>query len=256
MSKTTLLTGVLVLATAACTVNNTTNNPLGVPPPTGAPRQAKGQLPMTGPMKPKKVSAVKEMDGKPVVAARSDVSAAGAFDFSLEVGVRYMFVVTLLDDSMISLGATDASSSYEAWVAIGNPLSVDVSLDFGNVTIVNNHYVSSSVLLYIDWDADGIADFADTDDDNDGISDDEDHDDDGDGEDDEMFDADGDGTCDLADDDDDGDGIADADDEDDDGDGVPDDEEDEAIDIDGDGQPDEGDGTPDDGDDCQEDDCP
>jgi hypothetical protein len=253
MSKTTLLSGVLVLATAACTVNNTTNNPPGVTPPTGAPRQAKGKLPMSGPMKPKKVTAVKEMGGKPVVAARSDVSAAGAFDFSLEVGVRYMFIVTLLDDTMISLGATDASSSYEAWVAIGNPLTADVSLDFGSVTIVNNNYVSNTVLLYIDWDADGISDFADTDDDNDGISDADDDDIDNDGHDDETLDADGDGTCDLVDDDDDGDGIADVDDDDDDGDGVPDDQETDSVDIDGDGQPDDGDGVPDD---CAPDECP
>lgn len=250
MSKTTLLTGVLVLATAACTVNNTTN----FPPPTGAPREAKGMLPMTGPMKPKKVSAVKEMDGKPVVAARSDVTAAGAFNFSLEVGVRYMFVVTLLDDTMVTLGASDASSSFDAWVAVGNPLSGGVTLDFGSVTIVNNVYVSTTVLLYSDWDGDGIADFSDPDDDNDGISDAEDFDADNDGEVDETFDTDGDGSCDLVDDDDDGDGVADVDDDDDDGDGVPDDEDDEAIDIDGDGQPDEGDGTPDDDDGTPDDD--
>lgn len=244
MSKTYLLLAALIAT--GCTTNNQTQNPQPTKP-TGAPRQAKGKLPMSNPqMMPKSIAAVKEMGGKPMVATRSEVSASGTFDFTLDVGVRYMFIITLVDGSMMSLYASDATASYASWLPIGNPLGGGLTLDFGNLTIVQGVFVSTTVLTMTDWDGDGIADFADDDDDNDGIDDAEDFDIDGDGIEDDYLDADGDGECDLVDYDDDNDGIDDIDDTDDDGDGIDDDEDDDSdIDIDGDGDPD-GDDTGDD----------
>lgn len=241
MSKLSLL--ILALSAAACSNSGATNN--SVPPPTGAPRQAKGTLPMTMPAKT--VTAVKEMGGKPVVAARAPVTTTGAFNFSIEVGVRYTFIITLVDGSEIQLFATDASSAYWPWLPIGNSLDGSAGLDFGTLSITNGYFISTTVLHYVDWDGDGIADFTDDDDDNDGIPDEDDYDIDGDGDEDNYLDTDGDGQCDLADDDDDNDGIADVDDDDDDGDGINDaDEPDVQVDIDGDGVNDGGD----DGDGC------
>jgi hypothetical protein len=249
MSKMNWLVAAILATTTGCAANT---QPPDTKPPTGAPRQAKGQLPMgsllAAGMKPKTVSAVKEADGKPVVGMKGNVSASGAFTLTLDVGVRYMFIVTLDDGTVISLSASDAGSSNHAWLAIGNPLDGDVGLDFGSVTIVNHVFISTTVLLDMDWDEDGIADFLDDDDDNDGILDVDDHDIDGDGIDDDYLDADGDGQPDLADSDDDNDGISDFDDLDDDGDGIPDDQEetedevcDDGIDNDGDGFVDEDD---------------
>lgn len=238
-----LLVAAIAFTSAACAVNAELPPPPpggGVNPPTGAPRQAKGQLPMTGPMKPKTVTAVQEMGGKPVAAKRSQVSASGGFDLILDVGVRYTFVITLEDDSVISLFAADAANAYYSWLPIGNSLDGGLELDFGSVTIVNNVFITTTILLDMDWDEDGVADFSDTDDDNDGIDDANDFDIDGDGIEDDYLDADGDGECDLADDDDDNDGIDDSEDTDDDGDGIDDtEEEEEDIDIDGDGDIDE-----------------
>lgn len=244
MSRLSFLIAAFVASTAGCAANNVEGHEPGgaAKPPMGAPRQAKGQLPMSPAMMPKAVTAVKEMAGKPAVAKRSDVTASGAFDLTLDVGVRYTFVITLVDGSMIPLYAADLTSAYYSWLPIGNSLDGGLALDFGNLTIVDNVFISNTVLLYIDWDADGIADYSDTDDDNDGILDADDFDIDGDGIEDDYLDADGDGECDLTDDDDDNDGISDADDTDDDGDGIPDlGEDDLDIDIDGDGDGD-GDG--------------
>lgn len=235
----------------ACAVNNSAPLPGegAVDPPMGAPRAAKGKLPMAPGMMPKTVTAVKEKNGKPEVAKRSPVSASGTFELSLEVGVRYTFVITLVDDSMITLFAEDAADAYYSWLPIGNSLDGSLVLDFGTLTIVDGVFVSNTVLLYTDWDEDGVADFDDADDDNDGIDDEYDFDIDGDGIEDDYLDADGDGECDIADDDDDNDGISDADDADDDGDGIDDaDEDDPSIDIDGDGDDDTGDDGDDGGD--------
>lgn len=209
-----------ILAATACQATTTIN-----PPPTGAPRQAKGTLPMTGATKPMAISAVREKDGKPVVATKSTVTAAGGFSLSLEVGVRYTFVVTLVDGATVSLFASDVTSAYYGWIAVGNAVDLTPALEFGTLVVVDGLYVSSTVLLGIDWDGDGIADFSDADDDNDGIPDEDDYDIDGDGVEDDYLDADGDGECDLADTDDDGDGVPDTEDQDDDGDGVPDEED-------------------------------
>ena len=245
MSKMNLLVAAILATTSSCSGSD---QPQPAKKPTGAPRMAKGQLPMTlmaAAKKPKTVTAVKEMSGKPVVGTRGTVSASGSFALTLDVGVRYMFVITLDDGTMISLSAGDSSPKVHAWLPIGNSVDGDVGLDFGSVTIVNNIFISTTILLDIDWDEDGIADFEDDDDDNDGILDLVDLDIDGDGIDDDYLDADGDGNVDLVDDDDDNDGIDDSDDLDDDGDGVSDSEEDDAIDIDGDGDIDEGDGDAD-----------
>ncbi len=73
MSRLNFLIAALVATTTACAVNNTqVPGGGGVEPPTGAPRQAKGQLPMSSGMMPKAVTAVKEMAGKPAVANRSE----------------------------------------------------------------------------------------------------------------------------------------------------------------------------------------
>ena len=236
MTKFTILALTIATTLAAC---GTDAEP--VKPPTGAPRMAKGMLPMNGTMKPKTVTAVKEMAGKPAVAMRSPVAASGSFNLTLEVGVRYMFIITLEQGEMIQLFAADSTSQYASWLPIGNSLTGGVDLDFGSLTIVQNTFISTTVLLGMDWDADGISDFADSDDDNDGISDADDYDIDGDGVEDDYLDADGDGQCDLADDDDDNDGISDDEDTDDDGDGVSDADDDLDIDIDGDGDDDSGD---------------
>ncbi len=239
--KLRLFLAALVASTAACATNTTVTS---APKPTGAPRMAKGQLPMSSGMKPTTVTAVKEMAGKPAVATRGTVSATGAFNLTLDVGVRYTFIITLDTGEMVPLYAVDSTSAYYGWLPIGNSLDGSVALDFGSLTIVNYTFVSNTVLLGIDWDDDGIADFSDPDDDNDGISDEDDFDIDGDGIEDDYLDADGDGECDLSDPDDDGDGIDDEDDTDDDGDGIADDSEDDTdIDIDGDGYPDD-DGEP------------
>ncbi len=246
MSKLTMCIAAIAATAIGCAANTTTNT--DPPKPTGAPRQAKGKLPMDAANKPKTVTAVKEMAGKPMVATRGTVSAGGTFDLTIEVGVRYMFIITLEDGAMISLYADSAAQFYESWLPVGNSLDGTPLLDFGSVTIVDSVFVSSTVLLYIDWDEDGIADYSDPDDDNDGIEDADDFDIDGDGIEDDYLDADGDGDCDLTDGDDDNDGIDDADDLDDDGDGIDDAEEEGGdIDIDGDGDGDS-DGDPDDGD--------
>jgi len=250
MSKLNWLIAAIVATTTGCAGNST--SPPNPKPPTGAPRQAKGQLPMgaamAAGMKPKTVSAVKEKAGKPAVGMKSTVSASGSFSLTLEVGVRYMFVITLDSGTVMSLSASDTTSAVHAWLPIGNPLDGDVALDFGSVTIVNNVFISNTVLLDMDWDEDGIADFADDDDDNDGTADLDDHDIDGDGLDDDYLDADSDGLPDLSDPDDDDDGISDSADQDDDGDGIPDDQEqqedevcDDGIDNDDDGFADEDD---------------
>jgi hypothetical protein len=240
MSKITIPLLTVALA-AGCAVNNT-QAPEPAPKPTGAPRQAKGKLPMDAANPPKTITAVKEMAGKPAVATRGTVSATGGFDLSLEVGIRYTFIITLTDGAMVELYADSAAGFYESWLPIGNSLDGNVLLDFGSVTIVDGSFVSSTVLLYIDWDEDGIADFDDPDDDNDGIVDLDDYDIDGDGVEDDYLDADGDGESDLADADDDNDGIPDDDDDDEDGDGIADADEDldVDIDIDGDGDDDYG----------------
>ena len=255
MSKLNLLAAAL-LVTTACSASDPSTSPPSPHPgkaPTGAPRTSKGRLPMlasaAGGKKPKTVSAVREMAGKPVVGTRADVSATGDFALVLDVGVRFMLIVTLEDGTMISLGAQDSHATYLPWLPIGNSLDGDIGLDFGTVIIVDNRFVSTTVLLDIDWDEDGIADFDDDDDDNDGIADADDLDIDNDGVEDDYLDADGDGLVDLADSDDDNDGVDDAVDTDDDGDGIDDSEDDDDGDIDGDGQPDDGDGEPDDDDD-------
>lgn len=241
--KLTWIVAALAASTAACATNTTE---IAAPRPTGAPRMAKGALPMTAAIKPKTVTAVREVSGKPAVATRSTVTATGAFSFSLEVGIRYTFVITLENGEMIPLYATDAATDYYNWIAVGNSLDGATLLDFSTVVVVNNVFVSNTVLLGIDWDDDGIADFTDPDDDNDGIDDADDFDIDGDGLEDNYLDTDNDGECDLTDPDDDGDGIADEADADDDGDGIDDsDEVDAPVDIDGDGDDDGGgdDGT-------------
>lgn len=237
MSRLTWLLASLLVTTVGCSTDSGSGS---FKPPTGAPRKAQGRLPSTAnllpAMKPKSVSAIKEMGGKPKVEATASVSLTGSFSLTLDVGVQYMFVITLESGATVQLCGSDASSTNYAWLPIGNPLDNDPILDFGSVTIVNGIYISTTVLLDTDWDGDGISDFDDPDDDNDGLGDSVDDDWDNDGEEDEHFDADDDGVPDLGDSDDDNDGIGDAQDADDDGDGIPDDQDpDNDFEICGDG---------------------
>jgi hypothetical protein len=219
------LFGALAIATSACGGSEDKKPVVGA-------RKTKGSVPAAAGAKVKQVKAVTK-SGKTTVAPVT----VNNFNIVLPQE-KFVLVFIGVDNAPVASVQFAQSAGGKAVSYIpAAPFLTDVEFDFGVINIdFTTHIALATTNIYtvIDFDGDGIADFADDDDDGDGTADAADTDDDDDGIDDSSddLDDDGDGVCDMADDDDDGDGISDDDDTDDDGDGI-DDEIDQDADEDG-----------------------